>query len=172
MTNNAPRSPALLQWFSVPLCNPSMSPAKTLRHATPDSDHTDPQFIAILRKRIEDATPPTDYQGFITDPLSMWIESTFGITTEADTGRLIRTTPCSITGSDGAAAQLSEVTGVPPGRCAEAIEQQLMASYACEPNPETGFPVFAFRLHQFISRGDTVYASLASEEQRHVTVHG
>ena len=145
---------------------------ETLRRATPDPDLTDPQFIAILRKRIEDATPPTDYQGFITDPLSMWIESTFGITTEADTGRLIRTTPCSITGSDGAAAQLSEVTGVPLDRCAEAIEQQLMASYACEPNPETGFPVFAFRLHQFISRGDTVYASLASEEQRHVTVHG
>ena len=26
-------------------------------------------------------------------------------------------------------------------------------------NPTTGFPVFAFRLHQFLSRGDTVYAS-------------
>jgi hypothetical protein len=102
----------------------------------------------------------------------MWIESTFGITTEPHTGRLIRNTPCSIAGPDGAAAQLSELTGVSPDRCAEAIEQQLMASYVCEPNPETGFPVFAFRLHQFISRGDTLYASLESEAQRHVTVHG
>ena len=34
-----------------------------------------------------------------------------------------------------------------------------MAGYDAT-NPETGFPVFAFRLHQFISRGDTVYASL------------
>ena len=31
---------------------------------------------------------------------------------------------------------------------------------------------FAFRLHQFISRGDTVHASLEPEEHRHITVHG
>jgi ATP-dependent helicase YprA (DUF1998 family) len=37
---------------------------ETLRRATPAPDLTDPQFIAILRQRIEDAdvTPPTDYQ--------------------------------------------------------------------------------------------------------------
>jgi hypothetical protein len=33
-------------------------------------------------------------------------------------------------------------------------------------------PVFAFRLHQFISRGDTVYASLEIEEERYCTVNG
>ena len=38
-------------------------------------------------------------------------------------------------------------------------------------NPETGFPVFAFRLHQFISRGDTVYASLEPEESRYLTIY-
>jgi hypothetical protein len=57
-------------------------------------------------------------------------------------------------------------------RCAEVIEQQLLGSYHCEANPETGLPVFAFRLHQFISRGDAVYASLASEPERYLTVHG
>ena len=36
--------------------------------------------------------------------------------------------------------------------------------------PDTGFPVFAFRLHQFISRGDTVYASLEPEADRYLTV--
>lgn len=56
---------------------------ETLRRTTPDADFTDPQFVAVLRERIEDVdtAPPTDYQGFISDPLSMWIESTFGITT-------------------------------------------------------------------------------------------
>ena len=39
-------------------------------------------------------------------------------------------------------------------------------------NPETGFPPFAFRLHQFISRGDTVYATLEPEEQRYLTITG
>jgi len=32
--------------------------------------------------------------------------------------------------------------------------------------------VFAFRLHQFVSRGDTVYSSLEPESQRFLTVHG
>jgi ATP-dependent helicase YprA (DUF1998 family) len=64
---------------------------ETLRRATPDPTLTDPQFLQCLRKRIEDqqATPPTDYQSFIHDPLSMWIESTFGITSESGPGRLI-----------------------------------------------------------------------------------
>ena len=82
----------------------------------------------------------------------MWIESTFGITAEPATGRLIRTTPRSLAGPEGTA-------------------QQLLSSYTCEPNPETGFPVFTFRLHQFISRGDTVYASLEAEAERDLTVH-
>ena len=37
-------------------------------------------------------------------------------------------------------------------------------------NPSNGFPVFAFKLHQFISRGDTVYASLDENDIRHLTV--
>jgi ATP-dependent helicase YprA (DUF1998 family) len=147
---------------------------ETLRRATPNPDMAAPSFIASLRRRIEaaHAVPPVDYPGFINDPLSMWIESTFGVTVEPTTGRLIRTTPRSIAGPDGAAQQLSDLVGLPPARCAEAIEQQLLASYQSEPNSETGFPVFAFRLHQFISRGDTVYASLESEAERYVTVHG
>ncbi len=39
-------------------------------------------------------------------------------------------------------------------------------------NPENGFPVFAFRLHQFISRGDTVWASLEDEDSRVITLKG
>jgi ATP-dependent helicase YprA (DUF1998 family) len=147
---------------------------ETLRRATPDADVQDPQFLARLRQRLEttQAIPPTDYQRFIHDPLSGWIESTFGITSEAHTGRLIRSKPRSISGREGAAQHLSTLTGLPLSRCAEAIEHQLLASYLCEPNPETGFPVFAFRRHQFISRGDTVYASLEAETQRYISMHG
>ncbi len=64
---------------------------------------------------------------------------------------------------DGAARDLSRLTGLPEDRCVEAIQQGLLAGYSCK-NPETGFPAFAFRLHQFISRGDTVYASLRDRE--------
>ena len=51
-----------------------------------------------------------------------------------------------------------------------ASRTQLLAGYAVR-HPETVFPVFAFRLHQFISRGDTVFASLETGEARHITVH-
>jgi len=36
----------------------------------------------------------------VADPLSAWIESTFGVSAEEGTGRLIRTTPRSISGRD------------------------------------------------------------------------
>jgi hypothetical protein len=51
-------------------------------------------------------------------------------------------------------------------------QQWLLAGYACEPNPDTGTPPFAFRLHQFISPGDTVYTSFEAEDIRYITVHG
>ena len=63
----------------------------------------------------------------------------------------------------------------PPGnhykRCIEAIQEGLLAGYQCT-DLDTGFPVFAFRLHQFISRGDNVYASLELPESRYITVYG
>jgi len=157
--------------FGAPV-RPEHLIGETIRRVTPERDLADPQFIDALRKRLEGpyVEPPTDFRGFINDPLSIWIETAFGVTTESSTGRLIRVPPRTITGDDGAAKELSLLTGVPVGRCAEAIQKQLIASYGSEPEPETGFPVFAFRLHQFVSRGDTVYASLESETKRHLTV--
>ena len=38
-------------------------------------------------------------------------------------------------------------------------------------HPEHGRPLFAFRLHQFFSKGDTVYASLEPESDRYLTDH-
>lgn len=79
-----------------------------------------------------------------------------------------------VTGAAGAigqaiARQLSDLTGGAVERCAQVIEADLLAGYHCL-DPQTGFPVFAFRLHQFISRGDTVYASLEDEDTRHLTL--
>ncbi|MGD0949096.1 MAG: DEAD/DEAH box helicase [Candidatus Binatia bacterium] len=147
---------------------------ETLRRSTPDRDLSDPTFIRELTQRVADTgiRPPSRYQAFIEDPLSIWIEGSFGIRAEPKSGRLVRSQSRSVRGSDGAAHELSQVTGLPAERCAEAIEEQLLASYGSEPNPDTGFPVFAFRLHQFISRGDTVYASVEPETRRYITVHG
>jgi len=145
---------------------------ETLRRATPEQRLDDLAFVAQLTERIGDAQrrPPRDYEGFVADPLSIWIESTFGVTTEPETGRLRRATPVSITGSKGAARRLSELTGVPNSRCVQAIEEGLLAGYDVQ-DPDTGFPVFAFRLHQFLSRGDTVYASPETPGARYITTN-
>lgn len=147
---------------------------ETLRRTTEMRDPQDPVFIEALRTRVADASKgaPTAFSAFQGDPLAIWIESTFGVMPEAATGRLIRVRkPRSVTGSRGAARQLADLTGLDEQRCVDAIQEALLSGFRIE-HPETGFPSFAFRLHQFISRGDRVYASLETEEQRYLTVHG
>ena len=67
---------------------------------------------------------------------------------------------------------LAHLTGLAEERCETVLQEGLLGGYLCERNPDTGFPAFAFRLHQFISRGDTVYASLEGESDRFITVNG
>jgi len=144
---------------------------ETLRPVTAGIEH-DESFRQQLTARVQNSAlkPPDDYQGFINDPLSIWIEYTFGIRENA--GRVERTIPRSISGPHGASYDLSDFTGAPLARCVEAIEQTLLAGYECEPIPETGRPPFAFRLHQFISKGDTLYGSLEAASQRYLTLNG
>lgn len=147
---------------------------ESLRRITPQQDFRNPTFIASLRDRVADPDrkPPTSYEAFINDPLSIWIESTFGVTVREGDDHLSRCPPKTISGEDGAAALLSRLTGLDSDRCAEAIQETLLGGYTCERDPVTGLPVFAFRLHQFVSRGDTVYATVEPENERYITVQG
>jgi hypothetical protein len=144
---------------------------ETLQRATPEIAPADSEFLARLKARVADptSTPPSSYQAFVSDPLSIWIEGTFGIFHDETTGRLRRRRPRSLTGKDGAGGDWP-ATGVSEDRTKQAIEQALLSGYTCERNP-SGFPAFAFRLHQFISRGDTVYASFEPEASRYLTVN-
>ena len=146
---------------------------ETLRRATEPRDLTDPDFRNQLTKRVANRQqkPPAEYDAFVNDPLSIWIETTFGLTVEKETGRLKRAEPISITGEKGAGQQLADLTGLPIEQCTQAIQETLLAGYEL-PQKDTPFPVFAFRLHQFISRGDMVYASLEEPDTRHITLNG
>ena len=146
---------------------------ETLERSTVESDFSDNSVVRELTNRLEDPQrkPPGEFSSFIKDPLASWIESTFGIETDPKSGRLRRSNPRSITGESGAAADLSRLTGVGQQVCVGKIQETLLKGYDVL-HPDTGFPVFAFRLHQFISRGDTVYASPESEAERYITVYG
>lgn len=145
---------------------------ETLQRITPVQDQNGSEYIEKLRGRVQDKNyiPSKEYEKFINDPLSIWIEDTFGLSHEEESNRLIRAEPISIYGDNGAAAKLSELIDVDVDQCSRSLEIGLLAGYKCEPNPETNFPPFAFRLHQYISRGETVYASLEEEKDRHITL--
>ena len=157
--------------FGSPV-KPNRIIGETLQRATPDKDFEDPSFRMALTRRLEtNSVPPTKYETFVKDPLAIWIETTFGLENEPGNGRLRRAKPISITGENGAAQKLAELTDVSPEICTTAIQETLLAGYNA-PHPETKFPAFAFRLHQFISRGDTVYASLEDPTERYITLNG
>jgi hypothetical protein len=142
---------------------------ETLRRATSSIDVTDLDFKARLRDRLASTTArATDYASFIADPLSAWIEDAIGLTTDSTTGRLIRRKPRAINGPDGAAAELGAIADISAEAAGDAIQEQLLAGYRIG-DPETGFRVFAFRLHQFISRGETVYATIEEPPERYLT---
>jgi very-short-patch-repair endonuclease len=106
------------------------------------------------------------------DPIARWVEGTFGVKPEPDSDRLLRSKPIPLTGHKSAAEKLSELTGEPIVACRDVIAQTLLAGATSIRHPRTGFPVFAFRLHQFISRGDTIYATVEEPESRYLTIHG
>ena len=139
---------------------------ETLRRATPVGELSDKAFLGNLTARVKAAAPPpTEYDAFLADPLSSWIESTFGVRKADAEDRLVRAVPKTI---DAAGALLADATAADVAPCKDLITKQLMAGYEKARSPE-GRPAFAFRLHQFLSRGDTLYATLEPEDKRFIT---
>lgn len=159
------------QIFGSPV-KPEHIVGETLRRATQPYGSEDAfrRDLSAAVRLGESLVAPARYEDFVAHPLSIWIEATFGLREMED--RLIRQQPRSIQGEGGAARELSILTGVDEGVCATVIQRWLLAGYQGEPNPDTGFAPFAFRLHQFISPGDTVYATIETEDERHLTLRG
>ena len=141
---------------------------ETLRRATAPANTTARSHRDSLAGRLRSGSLPSDPVGFLKDPLASWIESTLGITHEAGNGRLVRRQPMALEGPDGAATLLAQAVGLSVKRCAIALRQALLMGY--ELRDSGGRPLFAFRLHQFVSKGDSVYAAPESEDARHVTL--
>ncbi len=154
--------------------------SETLRRSTVAMDFGDPSLVDVLKIRAGSGSQiPATYEMLIRDPLASWIETTLGLEVDPLDGALVRATPRSLRSRpgtipgdvvDGAAKELGKITGLPEDTCFRALVDTLMAGYVIR-HPETNMPVFAFRLHQFISRGDTVYASLQAEDERYITVN-
>ena len=135
---------------------------ETLTRATSPSGAAD---VPALTKAITSAIP-TSYDELAASPLASWIESTFGLATEPGTGRLVRQTPRRL--QEDAAPALANATNVPIQDCHDTIRQALLTGSRVR-DAETGRPLFAFRLHQFLSKGDTLHVSLEPGDSRYIT---
>lgn len=103
--------------------------------------------------------PEQTLETFKQHPLSAWIEMNFGLATEE--GHLVRRSPISLeTGAD----QLTQETGVDREQCLNVLKQLFRWGSKTKG--------LAFRLHQFISQGGNVYATLEPKLKRMLTLEG
>ena len=181
---------------------------ETLERATQEIDPADASVRDAIRAAVaSDDGPPSDYEALRNHPLASWIESTFGVREEADTGKLLRQVPRRLEGraierpagdpgggrqqpaghrapgtpgrlngesagnGQSAAAELSTLADADTTRCAKILREWLLkGSNLRRSESSSRFPIFAFRLHQFLTRGDTVWASLEPGATRHLEI--
>jgi len=149
--------------FGVPV-SPDNVIDETLERATkPEGERS----VSALRQAVLDGIPPDiSYSAFAKHPLAIWVEETFGVEAD-DTGHLRRHKPIPLASG---AQSLAEDTDLPLDRCQGALEEILRVGNRVR-NPD-GEPVFAFKLHQFISQGGAVYATLEPSTERLLTLQG
>ncbi len=144
---------------------------ETLCRKTEDGNgYGSPSFQQALRQRVGNpaAAENQDADTFMRDPLSVWMERNLGL--EERDGRLARCRPRALEGADGLAGSLAAETGCSEELCLDALKKALLRGYTLK-NPQTGKPVCAFKVHQFLSKGDTVYATLEAETKRAITLN-
>jgi very-short-patch-repair endonuclease len=107
------------------------------------------------------------YGAFVRDPLARWVEATIGL--DEREGRPVRAEPRTLGGEEGIAAELSKITNVDPAITTAALRSVLLAGSRVI-DPQTQRPIFAFKLHQFVSRGSSAYATLEEEDDRVITL--
>ena len=154
--------------FGIPF-DTSQVIGETLSRATREIDYNEKDILLSLKNTIESGEkPPDDYKSFLDHPLSSWIESTFGVKTEEGTGRLVRQLPRRLEGVDSAAEKLAKLTSTDQKQCADVLRSFLLKGSLLRVSESSRFPIFAFRLHQFFTRGDTVWATIEPEAVRHL----
>jgi superfamily II DNA/RNA helicase len=155
--------------FGAPVHPPQVI-GETLQRMAPGRDFGTKEAMGELSARMASGpvTFSNAHEQFVADPLVDWVEQNFGLRPNEE-GGLSRAMPISIAGDRGGAELLVKMTGADSEHCKKAINDCLMAGYGIF-RPNTQLRVFAFRLHQFISRGDTVYASWEPPEKRFSTL--
>jgi ATP-dependent helicase YprA (DUF1998 family) len=139
---------------------------ETLRRVIPAGAPTD----AALRQALVGPLPAADdWPAFAANPLSGWIEDTFGLYQDEapQSGVLRRRVPTTLAAG---AQRLADVTQTDSEICKVRLREMLLLG--TQVRAPDGGQAFAFKLHQFISQGGAVYATLKPPEKRQLTLEG
>lgn len=124
-----------------------------------------PQGVAAVRAAVEEAPPPPNSESVRRHPLTAWTEEAFGLKDEE--GRLVRRSPETF---EAAVSRLAEESGLPAEQCMRQLRAVLEAGNEAE--SDEGHPIFAFRLHQWLSSGNSIYATLEPPTLREFRMDG
>ncbi len=154
------------RFFGIPL-KPDQVIEETLEPATAGG----PPSAAELRAALSQPLPERpDLETLRRHPLARWLEYALGIEPEGE-GRYRRRAPRALS---EVARELASQVGLPEDQCRRALEAflNLTAALNQELTRQGQEPFFAFKLHQFISQGRAVYATLEPPERRQFSAEG
>ena len=127
-----------------------------------------PSTTAALHAVVEASLPASEPEAVCQHPLTAWVEEAFGLAPDAnEDGRLIRRAPETF---DAVVKRLEKESGLPLEQCKERLLGILKAGNQAQ--SDSGQPVLAFRLHQWLSSGSSVYATLENAQSREFTMDG
>ncbi|MGH1506992.1 DEAD/DEAH box helicase [Ralstonia solanacearum] len=138
---------------------------ETLRRTTPETE-SEKTVAPSLATAIQGGVPEDlGFDEMAKHPVSVWVELTLGLTYES--GKPRRAKPKTL---KQAAELLATASGLPEEQCRDYLQRFLLRAYSV--TDSAGKSLFAFKLHQFISGGGKVFATLEVPGQRAVTLDG
>ncbi|MFA7238758.1 MAG: DEAD/DEAH box helicase [Sulfuricellaceae bacterium] len=164
MERNAAVARVATRLFGVPIPDRNII-TETLRRSTPENETA--QTVAPgLAAAIQAGVPQSQtYEEMAKHPVSVWVEMTLGL--DYESGKPRRAKPKTL---KQAAKELAEASGLDEEACNTYLQQFLLRAYNVK--NASGNSLFAFKLHQFISGGGKVYATLEEPGKRHITLDG
>ncbi|GIV23759.1 MAG: DEAD/DEAH box helicase [Bacteroidia bacterium] len=142
-----------------------ITPAQVVEETLQPATEGGPPTPAELRQAFGQPLPET-VDELRRHPLARWLEYAVGIEPEPD-GRYRRRLPRTL--SD-LAQELAQLLNEPKEHCRTELEKLLTRAAAL--SHTTQEPLFAFKLHQFISQSRPVYATLEPPDQRNFSAEG
>ena len=127
---------------------------RSIKRPTPSAEELSRSLLASLIPEAE-----RSLAAFKAHPLAAWMEMNFGLAESL--GHLVRRTPISLAAG---AEQLAAQTQVAVEICRDTLKQMFLWGSKTKG--------LAFRLHQFISQGGSVYATIEKSDRRFLTLEG